>query len=101
VWYKDEGGRENCVEFLVQLFDCNNHKVPSSRRHVQLKFLLLYEDETLVSQQDICKMVPEDQVATIDENGEAFVRLRIEDVSKNHEKKNFVIQVSLYACLSV
>ena len=53
VWFKDEGGRENCVEFLVELFDCDNRKVPNSKRHVQLKFLLYYEDETLVQQQEI------------------------------------------------
>lgn len=90
VWYKDEGGRDKCIEVMVDLVDSEGRRVHG--QEVPLKVALLYEDLQCVGKQDILKLSSESRQA-IDHTGTATLRLRIEDVSKNHQSKGFVIQV--------
>ncbi|CAM9293819.1 unnamed protein product [Phaeothamnion confervicola] len=89
-WFKDEGGRENCVELRVMLRDANQMTV--RRRTVPLKLVLLYESLQRVHNQDILKLSPDSKLA-IGEDGTANLRVRIEEVSKNHQKQAFRIKV--------
>eukprot|EP00903_Cladosiphon_okamuranus_P007178 g6970.t1 len=89
-WYKDEGGRENCVELQVHLLGPSGGEVKS--RRVPLRLVLMYDNMHRVQNQEILKLSPDSKLV-IDEHGKATLRVRIEEVSKNHQKQAFRIKV--------
>jgi hypothetical protein len=90
LWYKDEGGRDKCMTLPIFLVNEKNERVGD--RPVPLRVTLLYENEHPVLKQDILKMSPDCQ-RTIDSSGKALLKLRIEDVSKNHQGQAFRLKV--------
>lgn len=90
VWFKDEGGRDKCIEMTIQMEDRDGN--PVTERRVPLRITLLYENRTVVQKQDVLKISPDSSRAI--ENGVAQLRLRLEDVSKNHQKQRFAIRVA-------
>ncbi|CAI5743005.1 unnamed protein product [Hyaloperonospora brassicae] len=90
LWYKDEGGRDKCMMLPIYLVNAKNERV--GNRPVPLRVTLLYESEHPVLKQDILKMSPDCQ-RTIDATGMAVLKLRIEDVSKNHQGQAFRLKV--------
>ena len=90
LWYKDEGGRDKCMVLPVHLVDATMSRV--CNREVRLKCTLLYDNEQVVMKQDILKLSPDCQ-QMIDATGEAFIRFRIEDVSKNHQGQTFRLKI--------
>lgn len=90
LWYKDEGGRDKCMALPIFLVNEKGERV--GNRPVPLRVTLLYENEHPVLKQDILKMSPDCQ-RTIDSSGKALLKLRIEDVSKNHQGQAFRLKV--------
>lgn len=90
LWYKDEGGRDKCMTLPIFLVNAKNERV--GNRPVPLRVTLLYENEHPVLKQDILKLSP-DCERTIDATGQAVLKLRIEDVSKNHQGQAFRLKV--------
>ncbi|CEG36084.1 uncharacterized protein PHALS_00404 [Plasmopara halstedii] len=90
LWYKDEGGRDKCMTLPIFLVNAKNERV--GNRPVPLRVTLLYENEHPVLKQDILKMSP-DCERSIDSTGKAVLKLRIEDVSKNHQGQAFRLKV--------
>lgn len=89
VWYKDQGGRDKCIDIDLEL------RGPGgvvTGQEVPLKCVLLYEDFKQVLHQDILQPSPT-TVLKIGGSGKQRIRLRIEDVSKNHQSKNFRIRI--------
>ncbi|GBG31370.1 Hypothetical Protein FCC1311_075942 [Hondaea fermentalgiana] len=89
VWYKDQGGRDKCIDIDLELV--GPHGIVTGQE-VPLKCVLLYEDFKQVLHQDILQPSPT-TVLKIGTSGKTRVRLRIEDVSKNHQSKNFRIRI--------
>lgn len=89
LWYKDQGGKENCIDLPVSLIDSNGNLVKS--RRVPLKLTMYYESGVIVPRQDFLKIMSQ---TSIGETGEVKIRVRIEEVSRGHQKQNFVIRVS-------
>lgn len=119
VWFKDEGGRDKCIELNICLKDHNDDTIVE--RKVPLKVFLLYADGNRVLKQEILKISPDSKLhlgkylylglvfcvdlhVTLsffvswfrfaDDRGQASLRLRIDDVSKNHQKQSFLIQIA-------
>ncbi|TDH66829.1 hypothetical protein CCR75_003106 [Bremia lactucae] len=90
LWYKDEGGRDKCMTLPIFLVNAKNERV--GNRPVPLRVTLLYENEHPVLKQDILKMSPDCQ-RIVDSTGKAVLKLRIEDVSKNHQGQAFRLKV--------
>eukprot|EP01038_Epipyxis_sp_PR26KG_P010584 gene10584-14217_t len=90
VWYKDVGGRESCIDVAVKLIDANNQLVTT--RVVPLKIGLYYTSGEAVAKQDLLVVQPE-SILSIDESGHANIKLRVNDVSKNHQRQHFYIRV--------
>jgi hypothetical protein len=90
LWYKDEGGRDKCMTLPIFLVNEKGERVQN--RQVPLRVTLLYESEHPVLKQDILKMSPDCQ-RLIDNSGRALLKLRIEDVSKNHQGQAFRLKV--------
>ena len=89
-WYKDEGGRDKSIPLHIQLLDAKGRLVRD--RSLPLKVTLHYEKTYLsVTNQEYLKLSPDSNMMI--ENGEAHLRVRIEDVSKNHQGQAFVISV--------
>ena len=91
VWYKDEGGREKCMEMKVHLINSEGRLVVD--RKMRLKVLLLYESEIVVPNQAILKLTDDTRVV-VDESGTALIKFRIDEVSRAHQKQRFKLQVS-------
>jgi hypothetical protein len=95
VWFKDEGGREKCIELSVSLRNSAGEIV--RRRKVKLKMTLCYSSGVEVSReaQKILTM-PEDSSAKIisEDSGETTVRYRINEVSKTHQSQAFCVLIS-------
>ena len=91
-WYKDEGGRDKCIALNALLLD--EHDNPVQGREVPLKVLLAYEGEECVEvkNQSILKM-PLESVPKVDRHGKVAIKVRIEEVSKNHQKQAFVLKI--------
>lgn len=60
VWYKDEGGRDKCIELTIRLKDHNDDVIVE--RRVPLKVVLLYADGNKVIKQEILKISPDSKL---------------------------------------
>ena len=88
-WYKDLGGKENAIELRLTLVDCDFQLVKT--RKVPLTLTLYYESKILVQSQGILRILGS---SSIGETGEAIVRIRIDEVSRSHQRQNFVILIA-------
>lgn len=91
IWYKDEGGRDKCMDLMVQLVNCSGHLVTD--RRVPLRLVLKYGGGAVVAQQELFKISP-DSKRVIEESGSATIKFRIDDVSKNHQKQPFAVMIA-------
>lgn len=93
VWYKDEGGRDKCMQVTVRLVDQRNQIVLS--RCIQLYLTLVYDDEirSTVMRQDKLRLLGSRKNFIDPETGCATLLFRIDDVSKNHQGLGFMIRV--------
>jgi hypothetical protein len=93
-WYKDEGGREKSIDLLASLQPSKQRKTAPA---LCLKPTLFYAPSSnglvAVANQDILRILSGD--LSLGEDGSRLVRLRIEDVSKNHQGQDFQIQLSI------
>lgn len=89
VWYKDEGGRDKCMEVNAALYDANEKLV---LEQIPLNLTLCYDHEeyTPLSNKEILRVLGPKQCVL--ENGKARIRFRVEDVSKNHQGQDFVLK---------
>lgn len=87
-WYKDQGGRENCIKLRVRLEGPKNK--PCSEE-VPLNVSLVYDDYTKVRdpEKKLLQITSEGPLVIKPSTNEAEVRARISDVSKNHQSKCF------------
>jgi hypothetical protein len=90
-WYKDEGGKDKSILVSAALMDQFGQPV---HRKVPVRPVLFYESEDTfeneVKNQSLLKVMP-DCDETTHEDGQIEFRLRIEEVSKNHQSQAFVI----------
>jgi len=104
LWYKDEGGREKCMEANIILEDGNGERVNRTEHVVKCPFKvrLVYEHEDNVKDEHggLCQKhrtevlrIMSTSDTEIDTSGAATVRFRIEDVSKNHRAQRFCLLV--------
>jgi hypothetical protein len=95
IWYKDEGGRDKCMEVHVQVYDARDE--PLSDLSGPLQLTLCYDEKSnymTVINQELFRSLGTKQSSAL-ENGRARVRFRIEDVSKNHQGQDFSLKVAV------
>lgn len=87
-WYKDQGGRENCIRVRVRL---DGPKDNPCTEDVPLNVSLVYDDYTKVRdpEKKLLQITSEGPLVIKSSTNEAEVRARISDVSKNHQSKCF------------
>lgn len=93
-WYKDEGGREKCMQVRVTLSDKNGD--PVGGRKIPLKFTLLYDNgqSLRVLNQDILKVFGSGRQYMNPNASPVVISFRIEDVSKNHQGMAFKLEIA-------
>ena len=94
VWYKDMGGKDNAMQVTVTLKDQNGEAVRNQK--VPLRLDLLYDNEqrSRVMKQEILRTIGSRNPAIDPNTGKATVQFRIEQVSKNHQNQDFLLQLS-------
>jgi len=90
VWYKDEGGKDKCIEITVSLRDGRGALV--CNEHVDLGAKLNYCSGEQVLDQDIL-VVSHDSKRSIDEHGHALIKFRINEVSNRHRGNLFQLVI--------
>ena len=104
IWYKDEGGRDKSMEVVAELY---SHDNVQHRERIPLRLTLYYSpqdgtsdsgshhDLVKVTNQEILRSLGSSSKLYTDKStGKATVRFRIEDVSKNHQGQDFVLQIA-------
>mmetsp|Transcript_11470 Transcript_11470/g.15797 ORF Transcript_11470/g.15797 Transcript_11470/m.15797 type:complete len:632 (+) Transcript_11470:95-1990(+) len=102
VWYKDEGGKDKCIELKVCLTDEHNNFVCC--RTVPLRVMLAYESGQVVQQQHIMFLSPDSKICvmgssqneydtTLNERSIGSVKIRINEVSIRHQGQFFQVLV--------
>jgi hypothetical protein len=91
VWYKDEGGKDNCMEVRLQLRDAEDRLVTT--RDVPLLVKLVYEGGAEVEKQNILSFSPQNSRVFIDDTGTGCIFFRINEVSNRHMGKHFQLHV--------
>jgi len=92
-FFKDEGGRANCLHCKILLKDCKKSVVKN--RDIPLTAKLVYEDMSLAqSSRDILEVLTQNLQL---KKGQSAVDFRINEVSKNHNKRAFRV---LFECKS-
>lgn len=89
VWYKDEGGKDNCIELKVKLVDKDGNKIEDF--DVPLKATLIYENSDCnVPVQDILTLQNDPKYHIINRrNGyQSEFNIRINEVSSKHGNGN-------------
>lgn len=89
-WFKDRGGKDSFIELGVSLVDSSKKLV--TNRRVPLKVFLLYESEELVANQNILSHSADTKLQ-IDSTGRTYIRFRIGEVSRNHQKQSFCLKI--------
>ena len=96
VWYKDEGGRDKCMEVYAGIYDKNDQL--RTGEQIPLHLALCYTPEggeaAQVSNQEILRILGTAKIVVDKSTGKARIRFRVEDVSKNHQGQDFQLKVS-------
>eukprot|EP00550_Attheya_septentrionalis_P005488 CAMPEP_0198296388 /NCGR_PEP_ID=MMETSP1449-20131203/32261_1 /TAXON_ID=420275 /ORGANISM="Attheya septentrionalis, Strain CCMP2084" /LENGTH=770 /DNA_ID=CAMNT_0043996991 /DNA_START=353 /DNA_END=2665 /DNA_ORIENTATION=+ len=96
IWYKDEGGRDKAIQVLAELQGRDGTLVTGRRVPIQLT--LVYETDhrapLKVLKQDILRSLGAPRQCIDQATGQTVVRFRVDDVSKNHQGQNFVLEVA-------
>lgn len=90
IWYKDEGGRDKCIEIHASLHDATGTIL---YKPIPLKVSVVYANFRSVVQQELLRLLGSEPVVS-ESTGVAKVRFRIEDVSKNHQGQDFRVKLS-------
>ena len=94
IFYKDEGGKEKCLRAIISLHQ-KDEVVKGV--HLPLRLQLKYDDNELnpvLKQEETLKILGSTKQFIDPETGDATIKFRFEDVSKNHQGLAFRLEVS-------
>lgn len=95
LWYKDEGGRDKSMELYVAIYDKDGQV--RTGEQIPLQPILCYATEegssVRVTNQEILRTLGSSKIHIDKDSGKARIRFRVEDVSKNHQGQDFILQV--------
>ncbi len=94
IWYKDEGGKDHGIDMHVLLVD-DEGGTPVLQQSVPYTVSLFYSNgDAILNKPNILAILPENSTCAIDRNnGRSWKKIRINDISKNHQRQSFIIRV--------
>jgi hypothetical protein len=87
------GGRDKAMLAVAKLVDQDGNIIKDRKVPLHLRLLYDNEERSPVAKQDIFRMVGASCHYIDPETGQASLQFRIEDVSKNHQGQNFIIEI--------
>jgi hypothetical protein len=93
IFQSDMGGRDKAMLAVATLVDQDGKIIKDRKVPLHLRLLYDNEERTPVTKQDIFRMVGASCHYIDPETGKASLQFRIEDVSKNHQGQNFIIEI--------
>jgi len=92
-FFKDDIGKDKFIDACLAVVDGDDQLVQS--RRLRLKATLMYAapNEVEVGRQDMLTITSDSRLI-IDDSGTAFLRFRINDVSKNHLQQSFQVLIA-------
>lgn len=88
IWYNQQGGKQDFFEVGI-IFQSNDQvQIP-----ILLKIKLLYDTNQLVDNQNILQLIDTPIIKNIGK--EEIIKIRINDISKNHMKKLFILDINI------
>lgn len=87
------GGRDKAMLVVASLVDQDGRIIKDRKVPLHLKLLYDNEERSPVTKQDIFRMVGASCHFIDPDTGKASLQFRIEDVSKNHQGQNFIIEI--------
>ncbi len=94
VWYRDEGGRDNCLLAQVQLRQADGSISLGDQVSFQISIHYDDADSTRVEDQSILSVIGGYEQNINQETGTALISFRVEDLSKNHQGHDFKLLIS-------
>lgn len=98
IWYKDDAGNTNRLHITISLIDTNSN-ILVLNQNFPIRLALLYGSGEFVAKQDLLQVFSDTDKLYMNETGSCDVKLRINDVSKNHQKQSFAILVTTDATI--
>lgn len=94
IWFKDRGGKKNCVEVPVRLRSPEGVNV--TRVNCPIKVELIYADGESVPDQSLLEIINRESRSLMisSQSGECLLRIRIKEVSMRHKGKLFALKIS-------
>lgn len=96
IWYKDEGGKDHGIDMLIKLLDQNNHLVTA--QEIPFIISLHYHNQSLGSESTLSNslltILPEPTCIIEKSSGSSHKKLRVNDISKNHQRQLFSVHVN-------
>ncbi len=89
VWYKDEGGKDNCMLAHIQLLQMDRSLALGHQASFHLTLHYDDVDSTPVEDQSILSVPGGLDQFINQETGTALIKFRVEDLSKNHKGNDF------------
>jgi hypothetical protein len=96
IWYKDEGGKDHGFDLNVMLVDDEGGVPVLQQQPVPFVLNLLYSNgDVILNKPNLLGILPENSQCIIDRNsGRSWKKIRINDISKNHQRQSFIVRVS-------
>lgn len=91
VWFKDQGGRQKCIDIVVGLVGENSENI--TNRSIPIKIRLQYLGGESVVKQEILE-VTRDSCMYIGATGRTELKVRINEVSMRHQGRCFCVVVT-------
>jgi len=92
VWYKDEGGKDHGIDVIITLI--NEHLEPIFGQEIPLLITLTYANgENITMKSNLLSVLPEGNLTIDKHTGKLCKKIRINDISKNHQRQSFRIRV--------
>lgn len=98
VWYKDEGRKDHGMDLHVTLIDQegddDENLKPVKGFDVPFNISVLYSNGDRVSKPNLLTLMPEGPCSINKNSGKFYRRIRINDISKNHQRQLFRIRIT-------
>lgn len=92
IWYKDEGGKDHGIDILITLI--NENYEPIVGHEIPLILTLTYANgENITMKSNLLNILPEGSLIIDKHTGKLLKKIRINDISKNHQRQSFRIRV--------
>jgi hypothetical protein len=94
IWYKDEGGKDHGIELTISLINKEHEALLGEE--IPFLITLHYQNhtDTALNATNLYTIIPDNNHVVDKFSGKCYKKLRIHDISKNHQRQCFVIKIS-------